>query len=130
MLSFEILIILQSAYVFILPIVFRIRLLSEVLWVYRFRDGKPELLLAKGSAAGVELRQDPDTGDPQVWVGIENWDDPEWNYASGKRLWNVYRWTGQAFEFNQAFSTTSEVALDDRTDTYVERVISNLDTKQ
>jgi len=100
------------------------------LWVYRFRDGTPELLLAKGSAAGVELRPDPATGDPQVWVGIENWDDPNWNYASGKRLWNVYGWTGEAFAFSQALSTAQEVALDARTNEYVQRVMSNLDEKQ
>ena len=100
------------------------------LWVYRFRDGKPELLLAKGSAAGVDLRPDPATGDPQVWVGIENWDDPAWNYASGKRLWNVYGWTSEAFTFSQALSTAPEVALDDRTNEYVQRVMSNLDANR
>jgi len=100
------------------------------LWVYRFRDGTPELLLAKGSAAGVDLRPDPTTGDPQVWVGIENWDDPEWNYASGKRLWNVYGWSGEAFTFNQTLSTAQEVALDVRTNGYVQRVMSNLDAKR
>jgi len=57
--------------------------------VRRLSYGKSEVLLATGSAAGVELRPDPATGKPQVWVGIENWDDPDWNYASGKRLWNV-----------------------------------------
>lgn len=97
------------------------------LWVYRFRDGRPELLLAKGSAAGVDLRPDPTTGDSQVWVGIENWDDPDWNYARGQRLWNVYTWTGEAFTFSQALSTAPEVALDDRTDGYVQRVMSSLD---
>jgi len=96
------------------------------LWVYRFRDGTPELLLAKGSAAGVDLRPDPASGDPQVWVGIENWDDPAWNYASGKRLWNVYGWTGAAFTFNQTLSTAQEVALDARTNEYVQRVMSSL----
>lgn len=98
------------------------------LWVYRFRDGKPELLLAKGSAAGVDLRPDPATGDPQIWVGIENWDDPDWNYASGKRIWNVYGWTGVEFTFNSGLSTAQEVALDDRTNGYVQRVMSKLDT--
>lgn len=100
------------------------------LWVYRFRDGKPELLLAKGSAAGVDLWPNSATGDPQVWVGIENWDDPEWNYASGKRLWNVYAWSGEAFTFNPGLSTAQEVALDTRTNEYVQRVMSNLDTKR
>jgi hypothetical protein len=78
----------------------------------------------------VDLRPDPETGDPQVWVGIENWDDPEWNYASGKRLWNVYGWTGAAFMFSQALSTAQEVALDTRTNEYVQRVMSNLDAKR
>ena len=101
------------------------------LWLYRFPQGTPELLLAKGSAAGVDLRPDPASGDPQVWVGIENWEDPDWNYASGKRLWNVYGWTGgEAFTFNQTLSTAQEVALDTRTNEYVQRVMSNLDTKR
>ncbi len=100
------------------------------LWVYRFRGSKPELLLAKGSAAGVDLRPDPATGEPQVWVGIENWDDPNWNYASGKRLWNVYGWTGEVFRFSQALSTAPEVAVEDRANGYVQRVMSHLDANR
>ena len=62
-------------------------------------------------------------------VGIENWDDPDWNYASGKRLWNVYGWTGEAFTFNPKLGTAQEVALDARTNEYIQRVMSNLNSK-
>ena len=44
-------------------------------WVYRFPQGKPELLLAEGSSAGVDLHMNPTTGEPQVWVGVENWQE-------------------------------------------------------
>ena len=92
------------------------------LWVYRFRDGKPELLLAQGSAAGVDLRTDPTTGDPQVWVGVENWAEPSWNYATGKRLWNVYTWTGKEFTLNPALSTARETTAGERAEWYVAQV--------
>ena len=93
------------------------------LWLYRFPQGKPELLLAQGSAAGVDLRQEPDTGNPQVWVGIENWADPAWNYAGGQRLWNVYVWTGKGFTLSETLSTTRQTTADERSHGYVARVM-------
>ena len=95
------------------------------LWVYRFQDGKPELLLAQGSAAGVELRPDPATGNPQIWVGVENWDDPTWNYSTGKRLWNVYTWDGVSFSFNQKLSTAPSTPAGQRAEGYVRAVLGN-----
>ena len=92
------------------------------LWLYRFTTGKPELLLAQGSAAGVELRSNPVTGGPQVWVGVEDWSDPSWNYASGERLWNVYVWTGKDFRLDAALSTARETTAGERADWYVARV--------
>jgi len=89
------------------------------LWIYRFRDGKPELVLAQGSAAGVELRPDSATGDPQVWVGIENWDDPKWNYASGARRWNVYTWNEDRFSLDQELSTAPVITAERRAEDYV-----------
>jgi len=94
------------------------------LWVYRFRDGKPELLLAKGSAAGVDLRPDPASGDPQVWVGIENWDDPNWSYATGARRWNVYAWNGDMFALSQELSTAPVIPAGQRAEGYVRAVLA------
>ena len=96
------------------------------LWLYRFPQGKPELLLAQGSAAGVDLRTDQTTGEPQVWVGVEDWDDPTWNYATGKRRWNVYIWTGNEFKFSEALSTVRETPADERAERYVARVKEHL----
>jgi hypothetical protein len=93
------------------------------LWLYRFQDGNPELLLAKGSAAGIDLREDPATGDVRVWVGIENWADPHWNYATGERLWNVYSWTGTEFAFNAELSTAPETSVVDRLRGYIHAVM-------
>jgi len=92
------------------------------LWLYRFRNGTPELLLAQGSAASVELRPDPATGDPQVWVGIENWDDPTWSYATGARRWNVYTWSGEQFSLNQELSTAPLITAQIRAEGYVRAV--------
>ena len=88
-------------------------------WVYRFPQGKPELLLAEGSSAGVDLHMNPTTGEPQVWVGVANWADPMWDYASGKRLWNVYTWTGNEFAFNKALSTARQTSIAEETAAYL-----------
>ena len=89
------------------------------LWLYRFTTGKPELLLAQGSAAGVELRPDRATGDPQVWVGIENWDDPAWSYATGVRRWSVYTWNGEQFSLSRELSTAPWISAEQRAEGYV-----------
>jgi hypothetical protein len=47
-------------------------------------------------------------GVPQVWVGRENWDDPDWNYATGKRLWEVHVWNDKEFVYNKALSTSPD----------------------
>lgn len=96
-------------------------------WVYRFPEGRPELLLAKGSAAGVEFKTDAATGAAQVWVGIENWDDPTWNYATGTRLWNVYRWDGVNFVFDTDLSTIREVSAEERLGGFVNAVHKAMD---
>ena len=97
------------------------------LWLYRFTTGAPELLLAQGSAAGAEIRMDAKTGNPQVWVGVENWSDPTWNYASGERLWNVYTWNGREFAFDPQLSTAAPSQTAQRTDGYVHRVKEHLE---
>lgn len=97
------------------------------LWIYRFTKDAPELLLAQGSAAGVQIRQDAQTGNPQVWVGVEHWDDPHWSYASGEPLWNVYTWNGQAFGFNDQLSTAPLATVDERTNNYVQGVKATLE---
>ena len=89
------------------------------LWLYRLTSGQPELLLAQGSAAGVAIRADAKTGNLQVWVGVENWADPDWNYATGKRRWNVYAWAGDGFKFSEALSTTRETTASERNQGFV-----------
>lgn len=97
------------------------------LWVYTFEEGKPQLLLETGSAAGVWVRRAMGRDPATVWVGIENWADPEWSYAYGERLWNVYAWTGNEFRFSEELSTTRETAVTERTEGYVSRVLEYLE---
>ena len=75
------------------------------LQIAAFRDGKFVTLFDKGSAAGVDFKQSDD-GIPQVWVGRANWDDPNWNYAGGERLWEVHVWNGKEFVYDQTLSTS------------------------
>ncbi len=96
------------------------------LWVYRFQDDTPELLLAQGSAAGVDLQRDPVTGTSQVWVGVEDWSNPHWNYATGDRRLNVYTWDGKAFAFNDQLSTATATQASQRADGYVHAVLKQL----
>jgi len=95
------------------------------LWLYRFTTGKPELLVAQGSAAGVELRPGSD-GNPQIWVGIENWGDPTWNYVTGERRWNVYAWDGRQFALDSRLSTALVKTAGERADGYVAAVMSHM----
>ena len=96
------------------------------LWLYRFKTGKPELLLAQGSAAGVELRADGESSNPQVFVGVESWAEPGWNYATGKRRWNVYTWNGQSFTLDAKLSTAPLAVAEERTQSYVAAVMQKL----
>lgn len=92
------------------------------LWVYTFEAGKPRLLFQTGSAAGVSVRPATGQAPATVWVGIEDWADPTWSYASGARLWNVYAWNGSEFAFSEALSTTHETSVAERTEGAIIRV--------
>lgn len=77
----------------------------DELKIIAFQNGQFVRLLDKGSAAGVDFKYS-DKGGPQVWIGRENWADPNWNYADGKRLWEVYQWEASQFAYEKALSTS------------------------
>ena len=54
-------------------------------------------------------------------MGWPNWNDPNWNYASGERLWEVHVWNGKKFVYDKALSTSSEKDLFAEVDKYVQR---------
>ncbi|MFA7000754.1 MAG: hypothetical protein WC352_01225 [Candidatus Omnitrophota bacterium] len=74
--------------------------------IYSLKNGQLVELFAKGSAAGVEYKEAVGNNPPEIRVGRANWDDPEWSYATGKRLWEVYVWDGEKFEYSQSKSTS------------------------
>lgn len=97
------------------------------LWVYTFDDGTPRLLLQTGSAAGVFVRPAMGGHPAAVWVGIEDWDDPAWSYASKDPLWNVHVWDGEQFAFSDELSTTRQTSVEERTQGYVNRVMEAME---
>jgi hypothetical protein len=84
------------------------------LWVYRFANGEPDLLFANGSAAGAEFRYDITTPVPTIWIGVEDWGDPNWSFANGERRWNVYTWDGDEFMYNERLSSAREMGPEER----------------
>ncbi len=97
------------------------------LWVYRFFGGQPQLLFANGSAAGVEVRGSAPVLAPTIWIAVENWMDPNWNFASSDRRWNVYSWTGREFLYNEKLSSAREMSVEERLSQYTMRLFSNLE---
>ncbi len=90
------------------------------LTIFDYRGGKLTPLFSNGSACEVE--EDFKAKPPTIRVGRANWDDPQWNYAAGKRLWNVYVWNGKTFVFNAAKSTAQEIREDEEVARFVGEV--------
>jgi len=86
--------------------------------VYSLKDRQLVELFAKGSAAGVEYKEAIGNNPPEIHVGRANWDDPEWCYATGKRLWEVHVWDGQKFEYSSSKSTSPLKSEHDETSAY------------
>ncbi len=93
-------------------------------WIYKYGPEGLELLATNGSAAGVHLKEGEDTDAPQVWVGVADWEDPEWNYAHGERLWNIYTWQDDGYVFNAELSTVEQKTVGRRMGEFLERLES------
>lgn len=94
------------------------------LFVYRFAaNGEPELLFANGSAAGAEFRYDITSPIPTIWIAVEDWSDPNWNFASSDRRWNIFTWTGRQFIYNERLSSARELSVEERVSQYTMRTI-------
>ena len=101
------------------------------LFVYRFTaDGAPELLFANGSAAGAEFRYDVTTPIPSIWIAVEDWSDPNWNFASSDRRWNVFTWDGRGFVYNERLSSARELSVEERVSQYTMRTIKRAEEFQ
>ena len=94
----------------------------RTLKVLAFQNGEFVTLFDKNTDGSVapefELSKN---GVPQVRVGWPNWDDPNWDYASGERLWEVHVWNGKKFVYDKALSTSSEKDLFAEVNKYVQR---------
>ena len=86
---------------------------SEGLKIVTYKAGKLATIADRSSPAGVDFKLS-DKGTPQVWVGGLNWDDPNANYATGKRLWEVGVWDGEKFVYDPKLSTKPSEENDGR----------------
>jgi hypothetical protein len=91
-------------------------------WIYDFGTRPPRLLAANGSAAGVEIRHESPSDAPQLWVGVADWSDPDWNYATGKRLWNVYTWQDDQYAYDGGLSTVARKPVASRMEEFIDRI--------
>ena len=87
------------------------------------------ILFDKGSAADVDFKTTAE-GLPQVWVGRADWDDPDWNYAGGKRLWEVHVWNGKEFVYDKALSTAPLESEWEEATGYVEKGMEFVEEKR
>ncbi len=100
------------------------------MFVYRFVGGQPELLFKNGSAADAEFRYDAKSPVPSIWIGVENWTDPNWDFASGDRRWNVYTWSGREFVYSERLSSVREMSIGERVSQYTIRTIQRVEENQ
>ena len=88
------------------------------LWIYGFSGGQPELLFENGTAVGVDIRYSDQALPPTIWLGVEDWTDPEWTFASGDVRWMVYTWNGEEFAYSDHLSTSRETTVTERLSLY------------
>ena len=100
-------------------------------FVYDFLGGEPELLFADGSASGAEVRYDAASGAaPMIRIGVEDWGDPNWNFAQGERRWNIYSWDGNEFAYNERLSSAREMGMEERLSLYTMGILKRADELQ
>ncbi len=74
--------------------------------VMRYQGTQLITLFEASSAAGIEMRKS--AHGLQIWIGREHWQDPNWSYATGKPLMEVYGWDGTAFMYRRDLSTAPQ----------------------
>ena len=72
--------------------------------IVTYKAGKLVMVADRSSPAGVDFKVS-DKGVPHIWVGGLDWEDPNANYATGKRLWEVGAWDGDNFVYDPKLST-------------------------
>ena len=72
--------------------------------IVTYKAGKLLMIADRSSPAGVDFKASG-KGVPQIWVGGLDWEDPNANYATGKRLWEVGVWDGGKFVYDPKMST-------------------------
>lgn len=92
--------------------------------IFDYRDGVLDPLFINGSAC--EVVGDFEVTPPTIRVGRANWSDPNWNYASGVPLWNVYAWNSRTFVFDDKKSTTRETVEEEEVMQYVDKVAKSV----
>ncbi|MFA5088434.1 MAG: hypothetical protein WC552_05305 [Candidatus Omnitrophota bacterium] len=74
--------------------------------IYKYTDGGIKKIFSNGSACPVEF--DDTTGFVRIKIGRERWDKPDWSYASGENLLEVWEWNGKEFQFKPNLSSVKK----------------------
>ncbi len=98
--------------------------------VYGYKDGALYKIFENGSAC--EVKTDFKANKPTIKVGRANWgakektedgEEIDWSYAS-EPLWQVYRWDGKQFAYDEKLSTSPEISEHEEVQRYVDKAKS------
>jgi len=96
--------------------------------VYGYEKGRLHKIFEDGSACGIDAYLDDSP--PLIKVGRANWDakvktedgkEIDWSYAS-EPLWQVYRWDGKEFVYDEKLSTAPEISENEEANRFVDKV--------
>jgi len=74
------------------------------IYAYQYQEGDYQKIFDEVSACPIEFEVQQNTA--FIKVGRENWEQENWCYASENNLWEVYRWNGAEFAYDETKSTT------------------------
>jgi len=98
--------------------------------IYDYKDGALYKIFENGSAC--EVKTDFKANKPTIKVGRANWgakektedgEEIDWSYASVP-LWQVYRWDGKQFAYDEKLSTSPEISEHEEVQRYLDKAKS------
>lgn len=66
--------------------------------IYKYTHGKMNKLFSNGSACKVSVE---DKTPFAIKIGREKWNNPNWSYAAGTDLWEIWEWNSKEFVKNK-----------------------------
>ena len=93
------------------------------LGIYQYRKGKMKQIFSNGSACGVDFYNG--SGSVTIKIGRAQLEKPNWSYASGDYLWEVWQWDGRKFAYNKKLSTSRLIREGEEINRFVKKYHAN-----